>query len=154
MLRIRSHTVIVMVILLKASMHAQSDSSMVSSSNDNVADEEMDFTIVEEMPEFPGGQQALFAYLGSNISYPDEAIRKGVEGVVYVAFTVEKDGSVNDVDIVRGIGAGCDEEVVRLVRSMPAWKPGTQKGTPVSVRYNMPVKFTLRGGKKKRSKKA
>ena len=83
------------------------------------------YTIVEQIPEFPGGTAKMMGFLAANISYPQTARDKGVEGRVYISFVVEKDGSVSDVKVLRGIGDGCDEEAVRVVRSMPNWKPGT-----------------------------
>ncbi|MCF8228271.1 MAG: TonB family protein [Bacteroidales bacterium] len=101
------------------------------------------FTVVESMPEFPGGQTSLFQYLQKNIEYPEIAKESGIQGRVFVTFVVEKDGSVTDVRVLRGIGGGCDEEAVRVVKSMPKWNPGKQRGKPVRVQFNLPVKFTL-----------
>lgn len=99
------------------------------------------YTIVETMPQYPGGDDAMMKYLAINISYPQTAKDKGVQGTVFVAFVVEKDGKISNVKILRGIGNGCDEEVVRVVKTMPDWKPGTQAGKPVRVQFNLPVKF-------------
>ncbi|MBK5285275.1 MAG: TonB family protein [Bacteroidia bacterium] len=107
-------------------------------------DEGKIFTIVEEMPSFPGGESKLFEYLRNNIKYPPVARENGVVGRVYVTFVVGKDGKINDAKILRGIGAGCDEEALRVVRSMPDWKVGKQNGRPVSVQYNLPINFTLK----------
>jgi protein TonB len=96
------------------------------------------------MPEFPGGEEKLFEYLGKNIKYPSMARENGITGTVYVTFVVEGNGEISDVKKLRGIGGGCDEEAVRVVRSMPAWKPGKQNSKPVRVQYNLPIKFTLR----------
>ena len=101
------------------------------------------FTVVESMPEFPGGQGKLMQYLAKNIEYPQIARESGIQGRVFVTFVVEKDGSVTDVRVLRGIGGGCDEEAVRVVKSMPKWVPGKQRGKPVRVQFNLPVKFTL-----------
>ncbi|HPH81316.1 MAG TPA: energy transducer TonB [Flavobacteriales bacterium] len=102
------------------------------------------FTIVETMPEFPGGEEKLFEYLGKNIKYPAMARENGITGTVYVTFVVEGSGEISDVKKLRGIGGGCDEEAIRVVRSMPSWKPGKQNGKTVRVQYNLPIKFTLR----------
>lgn len=99
------------------------------------------YTIVETMPQYPGGDDALMKYLAINISYPQAAKDKGVQGTVFVTFVVEKDGKISNVKILRGIGSGCDEEVIRVVKEMPEWKPGTQAGKPVRVQFNLPVKF-------------
>jgi periplasmic protein TonB len=109
-----------------------------------VIEEEQIFTIVEEMPSFPGGEAELFKYLGKNIKYPQMATDAGISGVVYVTFVVDKDGKIRDVKVLRGIGGGCDEEAVRVVKSMPTWKPGKQRGKAVTVQYNLPIRFTLR----------
>ncbi len=101
------------------------------------------FMVVEKIPEFPGGLKALMHYLSGNIHYPAEAKKAGIQGRVFVNFVVEKDGSIGHVKVLRGIGHGCDKEAVRAVESMPHWQPGLQKGKPVRVSYNLPVKFTL-----------
>jgi periplasmic protein TonB len=100
-------------------------------------------TAVQEMPRFPGGDEELFAFLHKNLIYPQEAKVLEMAGVVYVAFVVELDGSITDVKIERGIGSYCDDEAIRLVKSMPAWTPGKQNNIPVRVRYVLRVKFTL-----------
>ncbi len=104
------------------------------------------FTVVEIEPVFPGGKEAQQAYLKKAISYPALAKKNRIEGVVYVTFVVETDGSISNVKILRGVGGGLDEVALDAVKNMPAWKPGTQKGLPVRVQYNMPVKFKLGGG--------
>lgn len=101
------------------------------------------FMVVESMPEFPGGEPALYKYLAENIKYPQMAKESGIQGRVFVTFVVERDGSVTDVRVLRGIGGGCDEEAIRVVKAMPKWSPGKQRGKPVRVQYNLPVKFTL-----------
>jgi protein TonB len=105
--------------------------------------EEQIFLVVENMPEFPGGEAAMYKFIGKNIEYPRMAKESGISGRVYVTFVVEKDGSVTDVKILRGIGGGCDEEAVRVIKAMPRWNPGKQRGKPVRVQYRMPIKFTL-----------
>lgn len=97
--------------------------------------------IIEVMPEFPGKEAGLLQYIKSNLKYPKEAAKKHLEGIVYVSFVVYKDGKVRDSKILKGIGAGCDEEALRLINAMPDWKPGTQNGKPVAVQYNLPIKF-------------
>lgn len=101
------------------------------------------FTVVEAMPEFPGGMGKLMAFLANNIKYPSFAKETNIQGRVFINFVVEPDGSISNVKVLRGIGGGCDEEAVRVVESMPNWKPGMQRGKPVRVSYNLPVKFTL-----------
>jgi len=102
------------------------------------------FTIVEQMPEFPGGEEKLFEYLGKNIKYPSMARENGITGTVYVTFVVEGNGEISDVKKLRGIGGGCDEEAMRVVKAMPSWRAGKQNGKSVRVQYNLPIKFTLR----------
>ena len=109
---------------------------------ETVAEEEI-FQIVEEMPGPVGGDEAFYQYLAENIRYPVVAMESGISGRVYVTFVVEKDGSITDVKVLRGIGGGCDEEAVRVVKAMPKWKPGKQRGRPVRVLYRVPINFTL-----------
>lgn len=107
-------------------------------------DEPEIFLIVEEMPSFPGGEAQLVRYLGDNIKYPAIARENGITGTVFVTFVIGPDGQVKDIKILRGIGGGCDEEAVRVVKAMPKWKAGKQRGKPVSVQYNLPIRFTLK----------
>ena len=99
--------------------------------------------IVESMPEFPGGMKVLMNYLHENLKYPSLAKETGIQGRVFVAFVIETDGSISDVQVLRGIGGGCDQEAIRVVQNMPKWIPGKQRGIPVRVRFNLPIKFTL-----------
>ncbi len=101
------------------------------------------FTVVEQMPVFPGGTDKLMSYLSSNITYPVKAKQEGIQGRVFVSFVVEADGAVSNVKVLRGIGGGCDQEAIRVVSAMPKWTPGMQRGEAVRVRYNLPIKFTL-----------
>ena len=101
------------------------------------------FEKAEIMPEFPGGEQAMMDFVAKNVTYPKEAMEKEISGRVFVSFIVEKDGSVNEVNVKKGIGGGCDEEAVRVVKAMPKWKPGKMKGEAVRVSYQMPIFFKL-----------
>ena len=101
------------------------------------------FLIVEEPPTFPGGEAALYKWLGENLKYPEEAKELGIQGRVFVAFVVEPDGSTSNAVVKRGIGGGCDEEAIRIVKAMPKWGAGKQRGQPVRVQFNLPIKFTL-----------
>ena len=101
------------------------------------------FQIVEEMPAFPGGEQKLMEYVAKNIKYPQIARETGIQGRVFVGFVVEPDGSISNVKLLRGIGGGCDEEAMRVIKSLPKWKPGKQRGKPVRVSYQIPVFFKL-----------
>ena len=101
------------------------------------------FLVPDVMPEFPGGEDSLFAFLSRNIKYPAEAKKADIRGRVFVTFVVEKDGRITGERILRDIGGGCGEEVLRVIRTMPKWKPGTQDGKPVRVQFNLPVAFEL-----------
>ncbi|MGQ1889306.1 energy transducer TonB [Thermophagus sp. OGC60D27] len=101
------------------------------------------FFIVEEMPEFPGGELALHKYLASTIEYPVIAQENGIQGRVYVKFVVNTDGSITDVEIARGVDPSLDKEALRVVKSMPKWKPGKQRGKSVRVSYTVPINFVL-----------
>ena len=101
------------------------------------------FTVVEELPEFDGGMEAFYQYVGNEIKYPAQAQQKGVEGQVYVQFVVERDGAITHVEAIKGIGSGCEEEAVRVVKNAPAFNPGKQRGRTVRVRMEMPIRFTL-----------
>ncbi|MEI6455018.1 MAG: energy transducer TonB [bacterium] len=103
------------------------------------------FTVVEEQPGYPGGEESRIKFLQDNIKYPEEAKELGIQGKVFVTFVVEVDGSITDVRVLRGIGGGCDEEAIRVVKAMPKWVPGKQRGVPVRVQFNLPIKFTLQG---------
>jgi len=101
------------------------------------------FDVVENSPEFPGGMEAWNQYLSKNLKYPTQARRMGIEGTVYVVFVVNTDGSVQDVELLRGIGGGCDEEALRVVSGAPKWSPGKQRGRPGRVRMRLPIRFKL-----------
>ena len=95
------------------------------------------------MPAYPGGDQKLMEFIAKGIKYPQIARETGIQGRVFVGFVVEPDGSVSNVKVLRGIGGGCDEEAMRVVKSMPKWKPGKQRGKAVRVSYMLPVNFKL-----------
>ncbi|UOE50715.1 TonB family protein [Mucilaginibacter sp. SMC90] len=107
------------------------------------ADPNQIFTSVEQVPEFAGGLEKFGAYLSKNIRYPAVARENNTQGRVICTFVVEKDGSLTDIKVVRGIGSGCDEEAVRVLKNSPKWKPGIQNGRPVRVQYSVPISFTL-----------
>jgi TonB family protein len=103
------------------------------------------FTIVENAPEPQGGMEAYYQFIAQNLTYPEDARKQGIEGPVYVQFIVAKDGSIQDVQAVKGIGGGCDEEAVRVVKSSPNFRPGKQRGKAVAVRMVLPIHFKLDG---------
>lgn len=101
------------------------------------------FFIVEEMPEFPGGDAALRAFIAQSVKYPVVAQENGIQGKVYVNFVVGKDGSITNAKIARGVDPALDKEALRVVNSLPKWKPGKQGGKPVRVSYTVPINFVL-----------
>ena len=109
----------------------------------HVVEETKIFTVVEQMPMFPGGDVALMGYLRDNIHYPTVAAENGVQGRVVVGFVVERDGSITDVNIIRSVDPSLDREAMRVVKSMPRWTPGKQNGSAVRVKYQVPVTFRL-----------
>ena len=102
------------------------------------------YEFAELMPEFVGGVDSLMSYLSSQITYPKQAKKNGVEGTVYAQFVVGLDGSISEVIVVRGIGYGCDDEAIKVLNSMPKWIPGENRGKKVRVKYTLPIKFTLK----------
>ena len=105
------------------------------------------FVVVEQQPEFPGGPEALLKFIGENVRYPKEAQEKGIQGRVIVNFVVNKDGSLSDMKVVRGQDASLDAEAIRIISTMPKWKPGMQRGKAVNVRFTLPITFRLEGDK-------
>lgn len=102
-----------------------------------------DFVSIEKQPEFPGGINKFYAYVGKNLKYPSMAVENNVQGKVFLSFVVEKDGKLTDITVTRGLGSGTDEEAVRVLKSSPRWTPGIQNGKPVRVKYNININFTL-----------
>jgi len=101
------------------------------------------FQVVETMPSFPGGDQALFKFLGDNVKYPVIAQENGIQGRVICQFVVNRDGSIVDVEVVRPVDPSLDKEAIRVIKSMPSWSPGKQRGKSVRVKYTLPVNFRL-----------
>jgi protein TonB len=99
--------------------------------------------VAQEIAEFPGGNEEMIKFISKNLVYPKDAVKAGIEGNVIVQFVVEKDGSPSNIIIKKGLGYGCDEEVIRVVKAMPKWKPGKQNGKPARVQMVLPVKFRL-----------
>ena len=99
------------------------------------------FTVVEKQPEFPGGMRAFQDHLTANVRYPATADAAKVTGKVFVSLIIRDDGRITDVQVLKGIGFGCDQEAVRVISSMPSWTPGSQSGRPVNVKYNLVVPF-------------
>jgi TonB family C-terminal domain len=121
------------------------DDVTVAPAQTTIAEESTEpFIIVEEMPEFPGGTEEMMKFLGNNIRYPVIAQENGIQGMVILSFVVSKTGQISDIQVVRGLGSGCDEEAVRVVKKMPNWKPGKQGGAAVPVKFTLPVRFALK----------
>lgn len=113
------------------------------------------YTIVEVMPVYPGGQDAMIKFIGKNTVYPKSAKDGGKTGTVYITFVVDTSGNISNATVLRGVANApeLDAEALRVVNSMPAWTPGTQNGRKVRVQYNLPIKFSLTGKTKKKKKK-
>ena len=111
-----------------------------TTTNPDSTEEEI-FTVVEQQPVFPGGMGAYQQYLRKNLQYPPAAKAARVSGKVFATFIIRSDGRLTDVQILKGLGYGCDEEAVRIVSAMPNWQPGQQSGRPVNVKYNVVIPF-------------
>ena len=119
------------------------DSPVDTLSEDDVVSDQQIFDVVEHQPSFPGGQKALMQWLSENVQYPQLAYDNGIQGRVIVQYVVEKDGSISEVTVSKSIDPSLDKEALRVVKSMPSWRPGMQNGKPVRVKYTMPVTFKL-----------
>ena len=119
-------------------MTANAQKTVISQSNQSVYDQ------VEQMPEFPGGMPAMIEFLQTNIKYPKDAIKQQVGGRVMVMFVVETDGTLSNVRVAKKVFPSLDSEAVRVVKTMPKWKPGKEKGRPVRVNFTLPVVFSLK----------
>lgn len=115
--------------------------------------ESKDTIITEAAPEYPGGDEARIKFLIENIVYPQIAKEANIYGIVYISFIVEKDGSISNVKVLRGIGGGCDEEAIRVVKMMPKWKAGIQNGVPKRAQMYMPISFILKSGRELRKER-
>jgi protein TonB len=98
----------------------------------------------EEMPEFPGKEQALYKFIGDNVNYPKECRKKSIEGTVYIKFKVDNTGEITEMTVIKGVHPLLNEEAMRVIGMLPKWKPGRQEGIPVSVMYTLPIKFSLK----------
>ena len=123
---------------IQSSSSSQAKSSSSSSSSGQVHD------VVEQWPQFPGGQSALFQFLSQNIHYPEICEKKGIQGRVICSCVVDTDGSITDVQVKQSVDPNLDREAVRVIQSMPKWNPGKENGLPVRVRYNLPITFSLK----------
>jgi protein TonB len=125
-------------------MEVDEDTEIEIAEEEEDIDEDVIFQVVEQMPKFGNGDADLLNYLHKHIKYPQMALESGISGTVYLQFVVDKQGKVGEVQVLRGIGGGCDKEAVRVVKTMPDWAPGKQRGKPVSVYFHVPVHFNLR----------
>jgi len=135
-------TLILLFLLNAGKTLAQQDTNKTNTKQ-TVTIEEEAFIVVEEMPEFPGGDDARVKFLLENIKYPQKERINKTEGLVIVSFIVEKDGSITNVKVLKSISPPLDAEAIRVIKSMPDWTPGKQKGKPVRVQINMPIRFSL-----------
>jgi len=116
----------------------------VAIANTEITEEtDQPFVIVEQMPQFPGGEKEMMKFIRNNLKYPSIAQENGISGTVIVNFVVDREGKISLIKIIRGIGGGCDEEAIRVLKKMPAWNPGKQGGKAVLVSFTMPVKYIL-----------
>ncbi len=122
-----------------------SQDSVAKDTQQEVVSDNRTFVVVERMPEFPGGQQEMMKFIAENINYPAIAQKKGIQGRAICQFIIDKDGSVTETTVIRSAGhPALDNEAIRVINSMPAWKPGMQKGKPVRVKYTLPINFGLK----------
>lgn len=129
-------SLLVVALLFGGAVSAQEAKTAPQRQVENVA-------TVEQSPSFPGGYQAMSDFIGKNLKYPEQATKNGVQGKVLVSFVVETDGSITDVKVIRGIGSGCDEEAVRVVKAMPKWQPAMKEGKAVAMQFYIPFSFVL-----------
>ncbi|TXI79710.1 MAG: energy transducer TonB [Flavobacteriales bacterium] len=146
----RSFGVGVFAFLTAPVLYAQEEVVVPAPVAPPITDPDAPLLLVEQMPEYPGGQQAMFAFISKELKYPEEAIDNGIEGTVVISFVVERDGSIGEAKVLRGLGGGCSEEALRVVKSMPLWKPGMQGGKLVRTSYNLPIRFKLQDKRPKR----
>lgn len=111
------------------------------------------FTVVEKLPEYPGGNEAMGKFLADNIKYPENARKNGIQGKVFVTYVVEKSGKVTNIRVLKGVNEELDQEAMRVIGEMPNWKPGTEKGKPVRVQFTLPIDYKLDGDKKDKEAK-
>ena len=125
------------MILCPLTTNAQEEDKSSDKQDDEI------FKVVGDAPQFPGGQKARINFIKDNLEYPESALKNGVEGTVYISFVVNKDGSISDAEVLRGIEEKCNKAALEVVKSMPDWEPGRQRGEPVRVQFNMPIPFKL-----------
>ena len=133
---------ITLLIALLAAVSSAAFAQTPATDSKTSNDEEV-FVVVEQDPQFPGGMEALYKYIASNVKYPDEAKAKNITGKVFVSFVIEKDGSISNVKVVHSPHELLSDEAVRCVLAMPKWVPGKQRGKSVRTQFMLPINFTL-----------
>ncbi len=131
--------------LLPVKFTLSANKTSIASKQEEIDGEKV-YVAVEQMPQFPGGEDAMRQFIKDNLKYPEKAKKNGIQGVVLVNFVIGRDGKISRIKVMRSVGSGCDEEAIRILEKMPAWKPGKQGGKAVPVAYTIPVKFTLATG--------
>ncbi|MCE6988692.1 M56 family metallopeptidase [Dyadobacter sp. CY323] len=150
-------TLIGTVALVVAGCEQKEDSAITESEKDAKTVEVVEmrgdkvFSVVEEQPEFPGGTQEMYKFMATKIRYPSAAVKANISGRVFLSFIVTDDGNISEVEVLKGIGYGCDDEAVRVLKMFPKWQPGRQNGIPVNVKYNLPINFQLEDTDSKKS---
>ncbi|MGZ3764948.1 MAG: energy transducer TonB [Mucilaginibacter sp.] len=137
-----------LILIASATVKAQETEPKTPRASDVVVlkvDSNAIFTAVENAPEYKGGMQAFYKYLQQSIHYPANAVKNRVQGKVLITFIVEKDGSLSNVKVARGVADDIDAEAIRVIKASPNWNPGTQNGRPVRVVYTVPINFSLQG---------
>jgi TonB family protein len=129
----RRYFIAIFIVLFSLSVYPQ-DNDTISTFKSNA---------VEELPQFPGGENAMYQYISENVNYPELAVESAMQGTVHVEFIIEKNGSISNIEILRGVVTILDEEAKRVIKEMPNWKPGKLDGKPVRVQYTIPIKFSL-----------
>ena len=147
-IRLFSLIFLLTIVTLHSAMAQESDSTVVES-----IDPDHVFNVVEIPPSFPEGMPAFYEYIKNNLKYPQEASELGIEGRVYLSFVINQAGETEDVKVVKGLGGGCSEEAIRILKASPKWNPGIQRGKPVKVRMIIPILFKLTDSKKGKKKK-
>ena len=118
-------------------------SSFLTASNAWSQSDDTVYSLVEKQPAFPGGMRTFFAFLDGELKYPQEALVNNIEGRVFMEYVVEKDGSLSSFKVLKGIGSGCDEEAIRVLKNSPKWSPGKNKGREVRVKMALPIHFKI-----------
>ena len=142
-LSLLKYALVIPIIALTVMATANKNKTIQPTNQSSQQGDEKVYDMVDEMPEFKGGQEALMSYLGSNIKYPEEAKKEKIEGKVFVSFIVDKKGKIKETVVLREVNPLLDTEAKRVIEGMPKWKPGKKDGKKVNVKYNIPINFKL-----------